>query len=124
VLGSAEKVILSNIFHLLPRHQFSFTDLPKRGGGARKVRFSLVCIEIQAYKHFVCVCVCVCVCVDPTSFCFLLLCWVGIYCGIYKDSYNVSNISYLNSPPPVEWGILEARLQNCSEFRIQNNDFF
>jgi hypothetical protein len=24
------------------------------------------------------------------------LCWVGVYCGIYKSSYN---ISYLNSPP-------------------------
>jgi hypothetical protein len=32
----------------------------------------------------------------------LLLCWVGVHCGIYiyKSSYNVSNISYLNSPPP------------------------
>jgi hypothetical protein len=30
----------------------------------------------------------------------LLLCWVGVHCGIYKGSYNVSNISYLNSPPP------------------------
>jgi uncharacterized membrane protein len=27
----------------------------------------------------------------------LLLCWVGIPCGIYKGSYNESNISYLNS---------------------------
>jgi hypothetical protein len=31
---------------------------------------------------------------------FLLLCWVGVYYGIYKSSYNVLNISYLNSPPP------------------------
>jgi hypothetical protein len=31
---------------------------------------------------------------------FLLLCWVGIHCGIYKSSYNVSNILYLNSPLP------------------------
>jgi hypothetical protein len=30
---------------------------------------------------------------------FLLLCWVGVHCGIYKSSYNVSNISYLNSLP-------------------------
>jgi hypothetical protein len=28
----------------------------------------------------------------------LLLCWVGVHCSIYKSSYNVSNISYLNSP--------------------------
>jgi hypothetical protein len=28
---------------------------------------------------------------------FLLLFWVGVHCGIYKSSYN---ISYLNSPPP------------------------
>jgi hypothetical protein len=35
------------------------------------------------------------------SFCvqlFLLLFWVEVHCGIYKCSYNVSNISYLNSP--------------------------
>jgi hypothetical protein len=25
---------------------------------------------------------------------------VGVHCGIYKSSSNVSNISYLNSPPP------------------------
>jgi hypothetical protein len=31
---------------------------------------------------------------------FLLLCWVEIHCRIYKNSYNISNISYLNSPPP------------------------
>jgi hypothetical protein len=31
----------------------------------------------------------------------LLLCWVGLHCGIYKSSYDVSNISHLNSPPPL-----------------------
>jgi hypothetical protein len=31
---------------------------------------------------------------------FFLLCWVGVHCGIYKSSYNVSNLSYFNSPPP------------------------
>jgi hypothetical protein len=25
---------------------------------------------------------------------------MGVYCGIYKSSYIISNISYLNSPPP------------------------
>jgi hypothetical protein len=29
-------------------------------------------------------------------FFFLLLCWVGVHCSIYKGSYHVSNISYLN----------------------------
>jgi hypothetical protein len=29
---------------------------------------------------------------------FKLLCWVWVHCNIYKRSYNVSNISYLNSP--------------------------
>jgi hypothetical protein len=29
-----------------------------------------------------------------------LLCLVGVHCGIYKSSYNISNTSYLNSPPP------------------------
>jgi hypothetical protein len=31
-------------------------------------------------------------------FLFLLLGWVGIYCGNYKSPYNISNISYLNLP--------------------------
>jgi hypothetical protein len=26
---------------------------------------------------------------------------VGVHCGIYKSSYNVSNASYLNSHPPL-----------------------
>jgi apolipoprotein N-acyltransferase len=33
-------------------------------------------------------------------FFFFLLCWVGVHCGIYKSSDNISNISYLNSHPP------------------------
>jgi hypothetical protein len=28
-----------------------------------------------------------------------LFCWVELHRHIYKGSYNVSNISYLNSPP-------------------------
>jgi hypothetical protein len=27
------------------------------------------------------------------------LCWVEVHCGIDKSSYNVLNVSYLNSPP-------------------------
>jgi hypothetical protein len=27
-------------------------------------------------------------------------CAGGVHCGSYKSSYNISNISYLNSPPP------------------------
>jgi hypothetical protein len=30
----------------------------------------------------------------------LLLCWLGIHCGIYKNSYNISHILYLSTPPP------------------------
>jgi hypothetical protein len=30
----------------------------------------------------------------------LLLCWVGVYCGNYKSSYNLSSISSSNLPPP------------------------
>jgi hypothetical protein len=30
-----------------------------------------------------------------------LLCWVGVHCSIYKGSYNVSNISFLNLPLPL-----------------------
>jgi hypothetical protein len=35
--------------------------------------------------------------------CFIYLFFIivlGVHCGINKSSYNVSNISYLNSPPP------------------------
>jgi hypothetical protein len=33
---------------------------------------------------------------------FRFLCFfIGVYCSIYKGSYNVSNILYLNSPPPL-----------------------
>jgi predicted membrane protein len=32
------------------------------------------------------------------SFLNFLLCWVGVHYNIYKTSYNISNISYLNSP--------------------------
>jgi hypothetical protein len=28
----------------------------------------------------------------------LLLFWVGVHCGIYKNSYTIPTISYLNSP--------------------------
>jgi hypothetical protein len=31
---------------------------------------------------------------------FLLLCWGEVHYGIYRSYYNISNILYLNSPPP------------------------
>jgi hypothetical protein len=34
------------------------------------------------------------------DFFLLLLYWVEVRCGIYTGSYNVSNVSYMNSPPP------------------------
>jgi hypothetical protein len=35
----------------------------------------------------------------PTYFLFLFfIVELGVYCGIYRSSYNTSNISYLNSP--------------------------
>jgi hypothetical protein len=33
------------------------------------------------------------------TFFFILLCWVGIHCGFYKGSNDISNISYLNFCP-------------------------
>jgi hypothetical protein len=33
----------------------------------------------------------------PVFIYFLLLCWAWVNCGIYKSSYNVSNISQVNS---------------------------
>jgi hypothetical protein len=58
-----------------------------------------------------------------------LLCCVGVHCGIYKGSYNASNISYLNSPtsmapfippPPihgiVKTGIIIAFTCMCTHF--------
>jgi hypothetical protein len=35
-----------------------------------------------------------------SSFFPLLLWWVGVHYGIYTGSCNVSNVSYMNSPPP------------------------
>jgi hypothetical protein len=32
-------------------------------------------------------------------FFLLLLYWVGLYCSIYKGSFNVSNLSHFNSSP-------------------------
>jgi hypothetical protein len=31
----------------------------------------------------------------------LFLCLVGVHCGIYKGSYSIANVSYLN--PPLPW---------------------
>jgi hypothetical protein len=31
---------------------------------------------------------------------FLIFIVLGVHCGVYKSSYNMSNISYWNSPPP------------------------
>jgi hypothetical protein len=36
-----------------------------------------------------------------SSFFFPLLCWVGVHHVVYKGYYNVSTISYLNSPLPL-----------------------
>jgi hypothetical protein len=58
----------------------------------------------------------------------LLLCWVGIHCGIYKGSYNVSNIhiectlctSVLHLPSPipgtVSIGIIFAFTYMCTHY--------
>jgi hypothetical protein len=43
---------------------------------------------------------------------FLLLCWVGVHCGIFKGSYNVSTLSYLNSSPPPFSFICTPHLRN------------
>jgi hypothetical protein len=45
-------------------------------------------------------------------FLLLLLCWVGVHCSIYKGSYNVSNTSHLNSPPPLLFSF-PLRLHFC-----------
>jgi hypothetical protein len=34
-------------------------------------------------------------------FIYYLLCWVGLHWHIYKGSYSVSNVAYLNSPLPL-----------------------
>jgi hypothetical protein len=61
----------------------------------------------------------------------LLLCWVGVHCGICKCYYNVSNISYLNLPPPLlslipplpesrkQWGLLERKILNFWDLNHQ-----
>jgi hypothetical protein len=48
---------------------------------------------------------CITICVTTDKFIFFLfpsLLWcMGVHCGIYTGSYNVSNISNMNSPPPL-----------------------
>jgi hypothetical protein len=43
---------------------------------------------------------------------FLLLCWVGVHCGIHKSSYNISCISYLNPPTP-PFSFIPPSLHSC-----------
>jgi hypothetical protein len=52
------------------------------------------------------------------SFVFLLLCWVEVRCGIYKSSYNASNVSYVNSPSPPFFFIPPAPPHFWSSFNI------
>jgi hypothetical protein len=83
---------------------------------------SFLAPTLQCVYIYICVCVCVfiffaVVGIEPRAlwmwgkhsttdlhlqslvFFFLLLCCLGVQCGIYRSSYNVSNISYWNSPP-------------------------
>jgi hypothetical protein len=53
----------------------------------------------------------------PPSLFFLLLCWVSVHCRIYESSYNVSNISYLNSPPPL-FSFIPSSPQAALKFAI------
>jgi hypothetical protein len=67
---------------------------------------------------------------DLTSSFFLIVVLGGVHCGIYKSSYNISNLSYLNSPlstivpypPPlpipglVSTGIIFAFPYMCTHF--------
>jgi hypothetical protein len=62
-------------------------------------------------------------------FFFLLLCWLRVHCGIHKCSYNMSNISYLNSPfhhsvllplsPSTSWNSF-----NRTHFHIYSHQIF
>jgi hypothetical protein len=61
-------------------------------------------------------------------FLFLLLCWVGVHCGIYRSSYYISNIIfeftisiillYLPSPIPgiVSTGIIIPFTYMCTQY--------
>jgi hypothetical protein len=56
---------------------------------------------------------------------FLLLCWVGVYYGMYKSSYNISNVLYFNSLPwpfsfiPFPHSQFLERFQQVSFFHLQ-----
>jgi hypothetical protein len=41
---------------------------------------------------------------------FTFIVVLGVLYGIYKSSYNISNISYLNSPPPSFYFILPSSI--------------
>jgi hypothetical protein len=52
------------------------------------------------------------------TYSLLLLCWMGVHCGTYKSSYDISNISYLNSPPPSLSFISPSSSQCVSFFHL------
>jgi hypothetical protein len=51
-----------------------------------------------------------------------LQCWVGVHCGIYKSSYNISNISYLNSHPLLLKKYIFFLQNISSEIKIAQNE--
>jgi hypothetical protein len=56
-------------------------------------------LDYIIHSLFLCKCFYVCQSSKDNLFIFLLLCWVGVLCGIHKSSYSITKLSYLNSPP-------------------------
>jgi hypothetical protein len=73
----------------------AFSDIPNSESGLGEIElmdwFQKICLKIITLE----------IVMIYITFMFLLLCWVGVHFSIYKGSYNVSNISYLNSSPPL-----------------------
>jgi hypothetical protein len=82
-LGLQKKAVLGNPDSKVDiMRDLGFPEV--RASGTRISFFSFFFLRIYLFQVF--------------HFPPLLLCWVGGHCGIYKVSYNVSTISYLNSP--------------------------
>jgi hypothetical protein len=56
-------------------------------------------------------------------FFLFFLCWVGVHCGIYKGSYKVSNISYLNALVYHPVNSLSLGFLNCLNFLGKRQNF-
>jgi hypothetical protein len=65
----------------------------------KRILYCIMCFKMRLLLVYVSTDYLWGVVVDILFICLFLLCWVGIHCSFHKISYDISNISYFNSPP-------------------------